>query len=1009
MSSLASINTDEGITVQSDDNNDQSSSSKEETDKKVEKIKEKHLVKVITKVDDDDDESQDAGYSSTLDGPYELRQLISNVTLTNSEFPESINSSITCIEAWDVNIYIGTSAGELIHMYKIDDKMGYVQVSRQRFNNNKVKPIRKILVLPEISKVLVLCGRTVSGYLLPELSPASIGKIKDVADISVDYSDLKLDSRSENYITELNKINGNAFVDVTLFTSKCIRLIRVFDDSLRLYKDINYIESVAGLRWNNCGIVATNNQYELVDIRHSQKLQLFPSSTADHDSGSNEIPNPIISPVGGNEFLLVCSGSNKNQPSVGITINDSGNVTRGTNTWLAYPSSLIVEYPYAVVTFPGGNVSIDSLLDQRQIQNMKLEDDVKVSRVSKVFKLQDDRLTSMLSEKPVDDTGADLKLEPSYTKSSSLIYGIKGQFISVLQRKPQPLTWIALFKSCTMGNFDDVLSNLLEELKTLTPGRNRRFLSTLMVLLALKFSKFDQAFDLLSNNLNEIDPRFIIYIMGPLNVDIYGTVLEFSGLSKFAEEIRATHLQSSEMASKEFMELYLSFCKAASSIQSESVTKTIEIYLLEISLDREENIQPSLDGIKYGKKEVIQILLERKRYFYLHRFYESIGNYKESLKCLKELIEGRWEDKDFHNNYKSTDDALEALVKMVLQHCSDNEVILKEYSDWLLSKFPKYGYDIITDERSENIQFNDVKILGVFGKDQPGLKLQYLEYLISTKERKQFIGDAILALLTRIIEIIREHPEIKKQVSGKLQQYHEFSIPKLTIYEFWRIEKSHLNEDFVSIHDSLYDYINMANCGTISVLDQIPVMEECHKNIHETSLADILPLIDLVICYKKGNYEMVVEGFCSLEDFKTGELVASTLQIPTLKGSDQVHSSLTEDESKDISERLLFLIFDIYLKLENSTLIDSFLSKHDLLGDKYSFDVSTMKRMDKFGEILRKIPDDFPLIQLHTFLEQSVADFQGYGEDLILKKSTLRANYLRLKRENKDISENHDI
>ncbi|GMF82383.1 unnamed protein product [[Candida] boidinii] len=137
---------------------------------------------------------------------------------------------MTFIESWELNLYIGTSLGEIIHMYKIDDELGYIFVSRQQFNASKVRPVHQIVIFPEIMKALVLCGSTVMAYSLPEFSPANIGKIKDVGGISIDWNQWDLDSNGRNYAVKYStdaKSNNNCkFVEVAVFTKSNIRIVR---------------------------------------------------------------------------------------------------------------------------------------------------------------------------------------------------------------------------------------------------------------------------------------------------------------------------------------------------------------------------------------------------------------------------------------------------------------------------------------------------------------------------------------------------------------------------------------------------------------------------------------------------------------------------------------------------------------------------------------------------------------------------------------------------------------
>ncbi|KAI7140878.1 hypothetical protein KC352_g29501, partial [Hortaea werneckii] len=67
-------------------------------------------------------------------GPYVLRHLIRDVPLATQD--DGTVAHITCVDAWNGNLYIGTSAGEVLHYVSIpgenddgddeEDQPGYI-------------------------------------------------------------------------------------------------------------------------------------------------------------------------------------------------------------------------------------------------------------------------------------------------------------------------------------------------------------------------------------------------------------------------------------------------------------------------------------------------------------------------------------------------------------------------------------------------------------------------------------------------------------------------------------------------------------------------------------------------------------------------------------------------------------------------------------------------------------------------------------------------------------------
>jgi hypothetical protein len=83
----------------------------------------------------------------------------------------------------DSNLYVGTSASEILHFFQIppdpedaSEEPSYILASRlpPAFHepSTPARPgVQQILLLPKVNKACVLCNWTVTFYSLPELSP----------------------------------------------------------------------------------------------------------------------------------------------------------------------------------------------------------------------------------------------------------------------------------------------------------------------------------------------------------------------------------------------------------------------------------------------------------------------------------------------------------------------------------------------------------------------------------------------------------------------------------------------------------------------------------------------------------------------------------------------------------------------------------------------------------------------------------------------------------------------
>lgn len=309
-----------------------------------------------------------------------ISKLIEEVSVQNNEISES-SGEITCVSSFEDNVYIGTSLGEILHYYCLNNE--FLLISRQRGQTSikkGTKPVKKILLLPQVSKALVLCGSVVNVFTLPELSPDNLGKIKDVSDLSVDVDSFyHFDGEDSKQKAEELEI------PVVLFTKKNIRLISVTSKTLKLVKDIVYTNTVEGLRRSKFCLVATQRHYDLINIDSSQKIPLLPVSNVDfEDSNDIGLPNPHITLILKSEYLVTC-GSGKGDPSMGMILNENGDASRGTLTWNKYPDSLQTLYPY-ILSVTQNELHVHSLATQGIIQKLDLPNsDKKLTMATKIF------------------------------------------------------------------------------------------------------------------------------------------------------------------------------------------------------------------------------------------------------------------------------------------------------------------------------------------------------------------------------------------------------------------------------------------------------------------------------------------------------------------------------------------------------------------------------------------------------------------------------------------------
>ncbi|GME92398.1 unnamed protein product [[Candida] boidinii] len=745
----------------------------------------------IEEIPDKEPEREKGKPIDVSSGPYSLINIVNNIPLENPEIKSNVTPIITFIESWELNLYIGTSIGEIIHMYKIDDELGYIFVSRQQFNVSKIRPVHQIIIFPEIMKALVLCGSTVMAYSLPEFSPANIGKIKDVGGISIDWNQWDLDSNGRNYAvkysTDVKSNNNSKFVEVAVFTKSNIRIVRVFEDSLILYKDIHYQGSIKGLKRGNLVAVATATNYDLIDCNKVQKIPLLPVSGSTKDG--EFIPRLI--PVATNECMLVCGGSNKSEPSMGMVVNFNGDVTRGTIPWNSYPTSIAIDYPYSLAVIGDNELEVHSLHDQSVIQNFKFDskDIIKVSTVSHIFKSSAGNLVATFTKVPLisegtmeesellameSDSSNNIITDPG---SNTLLYTVDG-CIKILHSLPTPLRLMKIYEESDIHNCRSLVDLFSDELKESKSKENTEFgkkqsefVEILLGLLAIRYFMFDHAFDIWVNPKTGIDPRILIYIISG-SEHIFGSLWFFEGLIKSINSIKESFKiilenkqereEEEDKRKNDIIEFYKLFLHSwlnnnnneISKFGNQSILRTIEIELLQLYIDDSNEVLELLFSFKHSKDDSIEILMKNHKYYYLAKYYDHLNDKNQFLYYWKGLIDGTFIDDEFNKNLDKKK-SLRYLTNYISKNCSKEPDIIKRYGEWLLINHVSYGLILYTSPELMNSDINQVSILRLLDETEEGRsqKLIYLNYILNVKNEKQFIGDCILEILNQLLRV----------------------------------------------------------------------------------------------------------------------------------------------------------------------------------------------------------------------------------------------------------------
>ncbi|KAJ5161745.1 hypothetical protein N7492_007137 [Penicillium capsulatum] len=221
--------------------------------------------------------------------PYVLRSLFDDVPLATED---SSDVYITCVEYWEQNLYIGTSAAEILHFVCLPPASGepneptFILASRLPIpfhsapSDGSQQGVQQIIIIASVNKACILCNGTVTFYMLPELSPA-FGNTKVNHCCWIGGVDLNGDTES-----------GEAPV-VMIATQRRIMLVRI-EEEARCIKKIEFPGCLVAARRGTIACAADTRSYSLLEVEHQQKIPLFPisSSSKVFESGQVEDINP---------------------------------------------------------------------------------------------------------------------------------------------------------------------------------------------------------------------------------------------------------------------------------------------------------------------------------------------------------------------------------------------------------------------------------------------------------------------------------------------------------------------------------------------------------------------------------------------------------------------------------------------------------------------------------------------------------------------------------------------
>ncbi|KAF2084923.1 hypothetical protein K490DRAFT_48081 [Saccharata proteae CBS 121410] len=218
-----------------------------------------------------------------LTGAYTLRTLLADVPLSAEGPTDAVR--ITCVELWNENLYIGTSAAEILHFVLIPpdpsdpfSQPSFILASRLQpvYTQSTNAGVQQILVLPAANKACILCNNTLTFYTLPELSPAFAAQ-KPLSCMWVGGVDLNADDED----------GSEKGVAVMICLRSRIQLVEINGHAPRRIRNIEFGGCLTTERRDDFACAADGRSYALLDVVHQQKIPLFPISSLDEQAATS--------------------------------------------------------------------------------------------------------------------------------------------------------------------------------------------------------------------------------------------------------------------------------------------------------------------------------------------------------------------------------------------------------------------------------------------------------------------------------------------------------------------------------------------------------------------------------------------------------------------------------------------------------------------------------------------------------------------------------------------------
>ncbi|KLT38373.1 hypothetical protein CC85DRAFT_289576 [Cutaneotrichosporon oleaginosum] len=275
---------------------------------------------------------------------------------SDTEAPE--RPEVRCVEGFGANLYVGGSDG-VVEWWVYDGSAGPSENRGWKLQRKHklfpCRPVNRVVLLPKVSRALILSEGTLHSLSLPGLEPlpsSSIAPVRGV--VSVVLNDDELDLADKDGVTDMT---------VVLVKRKGLGIYRL-GQRMTMVKEIPLPAPPkyhALFSTYMCAALPSESglTYCIIDLSDASLTEVLPVSQTDPDDSWAPNPNVVVIP-GENQFLVTSyTGAN----TMGVFLNGQGDPERGTIEWEEHPLSIAVESGFIIALLRNHTVVVHSLND----------------------------------------------------------------------------------------------------------------------------------------------------------------------------------------------------------------------------------------------------------------------------------------------------------------------------------------------------------------------------------------------------------------------------------------------------------------------------------------------------------------------------------------------------------------------------------------------------------------------------------------------------------------------